>query len=277
MKIVRLLMLIALVFASVAVFQSCTKSAGDKVVVKGSTTVLPIAQKASEAFYRSNRISISISGTGSGDGIKSLIDGSCDIANSSREMSAKEKEMAAQKGEEIKEIAIAYDMIVPIVHPSNPVKNLTLEQLKAIYDGSIKNWKQLGGKDEEIVVISRDSSSGTYEVWESKVMKKTEVRKDALLQASNGTIVSTVSQNPKAIGYVGYGYLNESVKTVFVNNVEPTIANGKSGIYPISRKLYMYVNEKKIKPAAKSYIDFVLSRDGQELVKAAGFIPVINL
>ncbi len=277
MKFIRLLMLFFAIAVSLIVSQSCTKSASDKVVVKGSTTVLPIAQKASEAFYKSNRISISISGTGSGDGIKSLIDGSCDIANSSREMSAKEKEMAAQKGEQIKEIAIAYDMIVPIVHPSNPVKNLTLEQLKAIYDGSIKNWKQLGGKDETIVVISRDSSSGTYEVWESKVMKKTEVRKDALLQASNGTIVSTVSQNTKAIGYVGYGYLSDSVKTVFVNNVEPTIPNGKSGTYPIARKLYMYVNENKLKAAARSYIDFVLSREGQELVKAAGFIPVIDL
>lgn len=277
MKAIRFLLLFVLLFISISVFQSCTKSAGDKVVVKGSTTVLPIAQKASEAFYKNNRVSISISGTGSGDGIKSLIDGSCDIANSSREMSAKEKEMAAQKAEQIKEIAIAYDMIVPIVHPSNPVKNLTLEQLKAIYDGSIKNWKQLGGRDEAIVVISRDSSSGTYEVWEGKVMKKTEVRKDALLQASNGTIVSTVSQNTKAIGYVGYGYLNESVKAVFVNNVEPTIPNGKSGNYPIARKLYMYVNESKLKPAAKSYINFVLSREGQELVKAAGFIPVIDL
>lgn len=277
MKTIRLSLLLVLLFISVFSFQSCTKSAGDKVVVKGSTTVLPIAQKASEAFYKINRISISISGTGSGDGIKSLIDGSCDIANASREMSAKEKEMAAQKGEQIKEIAIAYDMIVPIVHPSNPVTNLTLEQLKAIYDGSIKNWKQLGGKDETIVVISRDSSSGTYEVWESKIMKKTEVRKDALLQASNGTIVSTVSQNAKAIGYVGYGYLNDSVKTVFVNNIEPTIANGKSGAFPIARKLYMYVNENKLKPAAKRYIDFILGKEGQELVKSAGFIPVIDL
>ncbi len=258
-------------------FQSCTKSADDKVVVKGSTTVLPITQKASEAFYKSNRVSISISGTGSGDGIKSLIDGSCDIANSSREMSAKEKEIASQKGEQIKEIAIAHDMIVPIVHPSNPVKNLTLAQLKAIYDGSIKNWKQLGGKDETIVVVSRDSSSGTYEVWEGKVMKKAEVRKDALLQASNGTVVSTVSENTKAIGYVGYGYLSESVKAVYVNSIEPTIENGKSGKYPIARKLYMYVNEKKLKPAAKSYIDFVLGQEGQKLVKAAGYIPLIDL
>lgn len=254
---------------------SCSKEAGEKVVVKGSTTVLPITQKAAEAFYEKSKIVISLSGTGSGDGIKSLIDGSCDIANSSREMHQEELALAKRKGEIIKEVAIAFDMIVPIVHPSNPIKNLSLHQLKAIYEGSVKNWKDVcSDNDATIVVISRDSSSGTFEVWESKVMKHVEVRKDALLQASNGAIVQTVSQNPKAIGYVGYGYLNDKVKPLYVNNVEPTIENGKSGKYPIARKLYMYVNEVKIKPAAQAFIDFMLSREGQAIVKEAGFIPV---
>lgn len=262
------------IFILTALIVSCSKEAREKVVVKGSTTVLPITQKAAEAFYEKNKIVISLSGTGSGDGIKSLIDGSCDIANSSREMHTEELALAKRKGEIIKEVAIAFDMIVPIVHPSNPVSNLTLHQLKAIYEGSVKNWKDVGGKDETIVVISRDSSSGTFEVWESKVMKHVEVRKDALLQASNGAIVQTVSQNPKAIGYVGYGYLNDRVKPLYVNNVEPIIENGKSGIYPIARKLYMYVNEVKIKPAAQAFIDFMLSDEGQAIVKEAGFIPV---
>ncbi|MEW6526093.1 MAG: phosphate ABC transporter substrate-binding protein [Spirochaetota bacterium] len=253
---------------------SCSKEAKEKVVVKGSTTVLPVTQKAAEAFYEKNKIVITLSGTGSGDGIKSLIDGSCDIANSSREMHAEELALAKRKGEIIKEVAIAFDMIVPIVHPSNPVSNLTLHQLKAIYEGSVKNWKDVGGNDETIVVISRDSSSGTFEVWESKVMKHADVRKDALLQASNGAILQTVSQNPKAIGYVGYGYLNDRVKPLYVNNVEPTIENGKSGKYPIARKLYMYVNEVKIKPAAQEFIDFMLSLEGQAIVKEAGFIPI---
>ena len=253
---------------------ACKKEAKEKVVVKGSTTVLPIAQRAAEFFYEKNKVIISLSGTGSGDGIKSLIDGSCDIANSSREMHEVELEMAKRKGETIKEVAIAYDMIVPIVHPSNPVKNLSLEQLKAIYEGTITNWKQVGGNNEKIVVVSRDSSSGTFEVWESKVMKNVEVRKDALLQASNGAIIQAVSQNPKAIGYVGYGYLNDTVKVLFVNSVEPTIENGKNGIYPIARKLYMYVNKAEIKPAAQNFIDFILSPEGQSIVKETGFIPI---
>lgn len=265
---------LCILFVLTVFIVSCSKEAKEKVVVKGSTTVLPITQKAAEAFYEKNKIVITLSGTGSGDGIKSLIDGSCDIANSSRDMHAEELALAKRKGEIIKEVAIAFDMIVPIVHPSNPVSNLTLHQLKAIYEGSVKNWKDVGGNDETIVVISRDSSSGTFEVWESKVMKHGEVRKDALLQASNGAILQAVSQNPKTIGYVGYGYLNDRVKPLYVNNVEPTIENGKSGKYPIARKLYMYVNEVKIKPAAQEFIDFMLSLEGQAIVKEAGFIPI---
>lgn len=270
-SIVLIIIMIAL---AVAFIPSCSKESKEKVVVKGSTTVLPITQKAAEAFYEKYKIVISLSGTGSGDGIKSLIDGSCDIANSSREMGTEEWALAKRKGEIIKEVAIAFDMIVPIVHPSNPVSSLTLHQLKSIYEGSVKNWKDVGGNDATIVVISRDSSSGTFEVWESKVMNHGEVRKDALLQASNGAILQTVSQNPKAIGYVGFGYLNDKVKPLYVNAVEPTIENGKTGKYPIARKLYMYVNEVKIKPAAHTFIDFMLSLEGQAIVKEAGFIPV---
>ncbi|MEJ5362864.1 MAG: phosphate ABC transporter substrate-binding protein [Spirochaetota bacterium] len=274
MKIKSVVVLFITFVIATTLIVSCSKEPREKIVVKGSTTVLPITQKAAEAFYEKSKIVISLSGTGSGDGIKSLIDGSCDIANSSREMHTEEIALAKRKGEIIKEIAIAFDMIVPIVHPSNPVSNLTLHQLKAIYEGSVKNWKDVGGNDETIVVISRDSSSGTFEVWESKVMKQVEVRKDALLQASNGAILQTVSQNPKAIGYVGYGYCNDRVKMLYVNNIEPTIENGKSGKYPIARKLYMYVNEVKIKPAAKEFIDFMLSEEGQAIVKEAGFITI---
>jgi phosphate transport system substrate-binding protein len=165
-------------------------------------------------------------------------------------------------------------MIVPIVHPSNPVKNLTMDQIKAIYDGSIKNWKDLGGRDENIVVISRDTSSGTYEIWHEKVMKKTDTRSDALMQASNGAIVTTVAGNPKAIGYVGFGYLNDSVHGITVNGVAVTIENGKSGRFPISRKLYMYVNTKKLSDEASKFVDFLLGSAGQAIVKEAGFIPL---
>ncbi len=262
-----------LLFAS-ALSIGCSRDTGKKIVIKGSTTVLPITQKTTEEFRKLNKVSITIEGSGSGNGIKALIDGTCDIANSSREMKAEELKSAKDKGRSVKEIALAVDMIVPVVHPSNTLKNITMAQLKAVYDGSITNWKQLGGKDENIVVISRDTSSGTYEIWHEKVMKKTDVKKDALLQASNGAIVSAIAGNPKALGYVGYGYIDSSVNSLKVDNVEITIENGKSGKFPVSRKLYMYVDENKLSPDAQKYIDYVLSADGQKLVKEAGFIPV---
>lgn len=257
-----------------ALFASCSRSMPGKVVIKGSTTVLPVTQKTSEAFRAVNKVSITIEGSGSGNGIKALIDGTCDIANSSREMKPEEIKSAAGKGKKVKEIAIAVDMIVPVVNPSNSVKEITMAQLKAIYDGSITSWKQLGGKDENIVVISRDTSSGTYEIWNEKVMKKADVKKDALLQASNGAIISAVAGNPRAIGYVGYGYIDSSVRPLNVDKVEATIDNGKSGKYPISRKLYMYVDENRVSAETQKYIDYVLSAEGQRLVKEAGFIPV---
>ena len=245
-----------------------------RVVIKGSTTVLPITQKASEEYRKTKNVSITIEGSGSSNGIKALLDSTCDIANSSREMKKEEVASAKEKGIEVQEIVVAYDMIIPVVHPSNKVKNLTLVQLKGIYDGTITNWKEVGGKDANIVVVSRDTSSGTYEIWHEKVMKKTDVSNKALLQASNGAILSSVSVNPKAIGYIGFGYLNKSVKAVNVESVVPTLKDGKSGKYPISRKLFMYVNKNKLSKEADAFIKYLLGKKGQSLVKEEGFIPL---
>jgi len=262
------------VCAAALSMSACSRDASTKIVVKGSTTVLPIIQKAAEEFHATKKISVSVSGTGSGDGIKSIIEGNCDIAMSSREMKPSELEKARAKGVKVAEIAIAYDMIVPVVNLKNPLTQVTMDQLKAIYDGSISTWNQVGGGKDNIVVVSRDTSSGTFEVWESKVMKKADVRKDALLQASNGAVASAVTSNPKAMGYVGFGYLNASLKLLRVNGVEPTLENGKTGKYPISRKLYLYINESRLSAEAKSFVDYILSQDGQKLVKAAGFIEL---
>ncbi|MCP4136682.1 MAG: PstS family phosphate ABC transporter substrate-binding protein [bacterium] len=252
----------------------CSKSKRNKIVIKGSTTVLPITQKCAEAYRKKKKVSISIEGSGSGNGIKALIDGSCDIANSSRAMKGKEIKKAKEKGINAEEHVVAYDMIVPVIHPENPVKNVTMNQLKAIYSGSISNWKELGGADKKIVVISRDTSSGTYEVWHKKVMQKTDVRKDALLQASNGAVASAIATNVKAIGYIGFGYINQTVKPIMVNNVVGTLENGKSGKFPISRKLFMYSNKDRITAEAKAFIDYIVGTEGQSLVKKAGFIPL---
>jgi len=260
--------------ALVSVLGGCSKSEKKKIVIKGSTTVLPITQKAAEAYQKINKnVSISIEGSGSGNGIRALIEGNCDIANASRAMKSKEKRKASSKGIMAKEIVVALDMIVPVVHPTNKIGNLTLDQLKAIYEGKVTNWKEVGGDNENIVVVSRDTSSGTYEVWHKLVMKKQEVKKNSLLQASNGAVLTTVAKNKKAIGYVGYGYLNNSIKPLTVNGIQGTISNGKSKTYPISRDLYMYVNRHKLNKETQGFIDFILGSQGQRLVKETGFIP----
>ncbi len=267
-------LLVILTIISV-IITGCSKNTENKIVIKGSTTVLPITQKAQEVYSDLNKdVRISIEGSGSGNGIKALIDGSTDIANSSRELQEKELTKINERNIKVKEIAVALDMIVPVVHPDNPVKNVTMNQLKAIYDGSITNWQQLGGLNENIVVISRDTSSGTYEVWQELVLENNDVAKSALLQASNGAVLSSVAGNKKAIGYVGYGYINDTIKMLNVNNIKPSIPNGKSGAFPISRKLYMYINEETVSAEARKFIDFILSEQGQKLVEGTGYIPI---
>ena len=245
------------------------------IVIKGSTTVLPIAQKVSEAYMKQNPdVKISISGGGSGNGIKALIDGSTDIADSSRFIKQKEVKLAVSKGRYPVPFAVAYDCIVPVVHPGNSIMNITMQQLKAIYKGEIKNWKEIGGPDRPIVVISRDTSSGTYEVWHKKVMKKERVFPGALLQASNGAIVQAVSKNKNAIGYIGLGYLDKSVKGLMVDRVKGSEETTLNGTFPVSRPLYMFTPGWP-KEEVLNFINFVIHPEkGQKYVRSAGFVPL---
>jgi phosphate transport system substrate-binding protein len=246
----------------------------ENIVIKGSTTVLPIAQATLEAYMKANPgANISLSGGGSGEGIKAIIDGTADIGNSSREIKKTEIELAKSKGVTPVETVVAIDAIVPIVNPRNPVQNLTLDQLSQIYQGKIMNWKEVGGEDLEIVVVSRDSSSGTFEAWGELVLKGAKVSPRAQLQASNGAIDQAVSKNKYAIGYVGLGYLEKSVKALTVNGITASEKTALSKEYPVSRFLYMYTNGEPKGETAK-YIKFVLSPAGQALVKKEGFVPL---
>ena len=245
------------------------------IVIKGSTTVLPIAQKVAEAYMKEHPdVKISISGGGSGNGIKALIDGSTDIADSSRFIKSKEVKLAIERGAYPVPFAVAYDCIVPVVHPSNPVTDISMEQLKDIYMGKVKNWKELGGPDKKIVVISRDTSSGTYEVWHNKVLKKERVFPGALLQASNGAIVQAVAKNKNAIGYIGLGYVERTVKTLTVNRVEGSEETTLNGTYPVSRALYMFTGGWP-KGDTLNFLNYVMHPEkGQKLVREVGFVPL---
>jgi phosphate transport system substrate-binding protein len=218
-------------------------------------------------------VNISISGGGSGNGIKALIDKTTQIAMSSRDMKKEEIELAKSKGVNPVEHKVAIDALTPLVHPSNPVASLTIEQLSLIYQGKITNWKEVGGKDLQIVVISRDTSSGTYESWQEKVLHKEKVTPKAQLQASSGAIVQAISKNRYAIGYIGIGYVNKSVKAVKVNGVEANDKNALNGTFPISRPLFMYTDGEP-KGAVASYLNFVKGTDGQKIVKKEGFVPL---
>ena len=245
------------------------------LVIKGSTTVLPIAQKVAEAYMKQNpSVKITLEGGGSGNGIKALVDGTTSIANSSRFIKDKEVSLAVEKGRYPVPFAVAYDCIVPIVHPSNPLTDITLDQLKKIYMGEIKNWKEVGGSDSPIVVISRDTSSGTYEVWEEKVLQGGRVYPGALLQASSGAVIQAVSKNKNAIGYDGIGYLNKEVKALKVEHIAGTAETTLNGTYPISRPLYMFTQGWPTGGALK-FINFMLHpQKGQKYVVEAGFVPL---
>ncbi|MCD4743201.1 MAG: phosphate ABC transporter substrate-binding protein [Desulfobacteraceae bacterium] len=245
-----------------------------ELTLKGSTTVLPIAQKCAEAYMAENPdVKITLSGGGSGNGIKAIIDGTADIGNSSRFIKGKEVKLAQSKDIYPVPFRIALDCIAPVVHPSSKVSNLTMDQLKNIYLGNITNWKDVGGKDGKIVVISRDSSSGTFEVWKKLVMHKKRVIPRALTIPSNGAIVQAVAKTPNAIGYVGLGYLTKDIKAVLVNNVKPSEKNTLNGSFPITRPMFMFTNNWP-EGETMSFIAFVLSKKGQALVSEAGSIPI---
>jgi phosphate transport system substrate-binding protein len=249
--------------------------AAESIVIKGSTTVLPIAQAALEAYMKKNPgVQISLSGGGSGEGIKALIDKTTDIATSSREIKKEEITLAETKGVKPVTHVVAYDAIIPVVHPKNKVTNLSIDQLSQIYQGKITNWKEVGGEDLKIVVISRDSSSGTFESWDHFIMKKAKVTPQAQMLASNGAIVTAVSKNRYAIGYLGMGYVNKSLKPLPVDGIKASVETALSKEYPLSRELYMYTNGEPTGEVAK-FIAFVKSAEGQKIVAKEGFVPLV--
>lgn len=247
------------------------------LVMDGSTTVLPFGQAAAEQFMKSNpSVKISISGTGTGNGFKSLADGSTNIANASRFIKDSEVQACMDKKVYPVPFAVALDCLVPVVHPGNPVKSLTREQLKNIYAGKITNWKEVGGNDQPIVVIGRDTSSGTYGTWQEMVMdhgEKTRVSARAQVTASSGAMMTSVAQNKNAIGYEGMGYVSKSVKGVSVDGIAASAAGARNGSYPLSRYLYMFTNGW---PSGDTlnFINYMLSAAGQKIVADSGFVPL---
>ena len=275
---VKMLKFFLLVFTSFAatIFLSSAPlyAASKKITITGSTTVLPIAQRSAEVYMDIHEdVNVSIRGGGSGVGIAALIDGRADIADASRPIKTKELKTARERGIDPFANVVAKDGIAVVVHSDNPVNALSLETLKRIYTGEINNWKEVGGPSRPIVVISRDFASGTFEVFKKLVLGGAKVRDGALMLASNKAVATTVTTTPDAIGYIGLGYLSDDVKALKMDGVIPTNETVKDGSYKLARPLYMYTNGKP-KGLLKSYIDFVLSKEGQRIVKEVGYVPV---
>lgn len=244
------------------------------ITFTGSTSLLPLAQRAAEVYMALHpEVSISVSGRGSADGLRFVLEGAADIAGASRNLKPRELAAAAKRGLTPHKLVVARGGVVPVVDVSNPLEDISLDTLQAVYAGRIKRWSDLGGADKPIGVISRDSNSGTYEIFRQTVMKGERVRPDAMLMASNGTMVEAVAGNRWALGYIGLGYLNKRLKPLKVNGVAPSLESIQSGAYPLARYLY-FVTPGPPAGEVKKFIDFLTGPQGREIIKAEGLIPL---
>lgn len=245
-------------------------------VIKGSDTVLPLSQKAAEEYPSKNQ-KVSVTGGGSGVGISALIEGSCDIAQSSRKIKYSETRRMQKASKQFEEEIVAYDAIAVIVNPQNKVSQLSREQLEKIFTGKITNWKQVGGEDRKIIVYTRESSSGTYEFFKESVLEYKNFKAAALSLPATGAIIQSVKQTKGAIAYVGLAYLNKEVKALKVSYdnktyVYPSIKTASDKTYPILRPLYYYY-DKSNKNKVQAFINFLKSEKGRKIIKEEGFIP----
>lgn len=258
----------------------------DSIQIKGSDTMVNLGQAWAEAYMNNYpEAFIAVTGGGSGTGIASLLNRTCDIAECSRKMKQKEIDLAHKKGIEPKEFIVALDGIAVVVHPDNPVDKLTIDQLSDIFTGKTTNWKEFGGIDSEIVILSREVNSGTHVYFKEHVLRKgskgnrEEFTPSALLMPSSQAIADEVADNPQAIGYYGMGYISPKQKPIAVardrnsSYILPTIENVVNGNYIISRPLLMYINGQP-QGIVKDFLDFVLSDQGQEIVVDIDFVPI---
>jgi len=255
---------------------------------KGSDTIVNLALAWAERYQvLQPDVSISVTGGGTGTGIASLINGTVDIANASRQIKTEELSQAQANGIQPVEFVVARDAIAVIVHPDNPVSRLTLKQISDIYSGVINNWKEIGGEDRPIVRLSRETNSGTHVYFLETVLRlgdkenKTLFSTDTLLLPSSEGIINEVRQNPNAIGYDGLGYVPEDLKIIAVAKGEgesyvlPGISTVNDRSYPIARDLYMYTAGEP-SGAIKAYLEWILSEEAQTVVSELGFVPVLS-
>ena len=269
-KIVWIIGLVILLLILTA-FSGCFGKNGLRsIIIVGSTTVLPIAQEAADNWLDNHpEDNIGISPGGSTVGVKSVGEGTADIGLSSREL----KSYEISEFPNLKQFVIAKDGIALIVNKANRITNLNIEQVRKIYSGQYSNWQNLGGPDLVIEVIGRDTASGTRTSFDELVMADKEVISSMKTKNSNGAVHTTVRETPGAIGYVSLGYVDDAVKGLKINGVDPTVKNIQDGNYTLSRNLSMFTDGEP-QGLAKEFITFVLSEEGQSIIEKEGFVPL---
>lgn len=270
-------LLLAMVVAGFLVGE---KAVANKLVqIKGSDTLLNASQYIAEEYMAKNRDArIAVTGGGSGVGISSLQNGTTDIAMASRDIRESEVANIEKNGIKVDEIVLGFDGITLVTNKSNPVQNLTSEQLGKVFRGEIKNWKEVGGPDAEIVLLSRDSSSGTHEFFKEHIVRKgnakgtEEYAPSTLYMPSNESIKREVATNKFAIGYLGMGYVDNTTNTLKIDGYPANAENVLSKKYPIAREIFWYTAKER-SGDIKGIVDFALSPEGQNIVKSEGFVP----
>ena len=249
------------------------------VQIKGSDTILNASQAIVEEYMKTNKKArIAVTGGGSGVGIASLINKTADIAMASRNIKSSEVEALKKEGINVEEVVLGYDGITVIINHGNHIKNLDKKTLAGIFAGEITNWKELGGDDAKIVVLSRDSSSGTHAYFKEEILRGgdsksvVEYGQDTLYMPSNQAILQEVAKSKYAIGYIGMGYMNDTVDSLAVDGVKPTFETVADKTYPIAREVFWYVDSAS-DGVTKEVVDFAVSDKGQEIVKEEGFVP----
>jgi len=288
----------ALVAGTILIVTGCTGGQGPtgnngelsgSFGILGSNTVTPLSSMWAEAFMTAHPgVNIAISGPGSGAGIAALIDSTTDVCQSSRLIKSSEIDQARAKGVEPYEIIVASDGLAVVVNPANPLSDITIEQLSAIYSGKVTNWSELGGNDAPIVALARDTNSGTHVFFKEHVVQmdglpskdtSLEYGSSVLLLPSTEAGVIETSQNANAIFYPGLGYVTDEVKLLGIKKtsadtaVKPRLETVLDGSYPVARPLLYYTNGEPT-GLVKTYIDFCLSDEGQEMVAESGYVPL---
>lgn len=280
MKKFRKIFLLALVMVMTVSMAACTQEENEEtpveetqvkltgsVTISGSTSVEKVGNALAEEFMALNSsVEVTYEGIGSSGGVKNAKNGVTQLGTASRNLKTEEKEWG------FTELILAYDGIAIISNPENGVEGVTVDQVRAIYRGEITNWSQIGGADAEIVVVSREDGSGTRGAFEEIIGFEGELKEGALIADGNGNVQSTVAANPLSIGYVSFTYINDTVKPILVDGTTPTVENVVSSEYGVARPFMIVYMEENMTDAAKAFVEFAMSSEGQDIIEESGAI-----